>query len=253
MLKFDPTLRQLMELRGRAVYSRSGEQVGRLESIVLDGSSGERMWLGLRRGMIKRKRLWAPAGGMVVREDGLRLPYTTSQIESAPWGLGPDEAIPAEAYMHYGLAAPPAARRAAARAPRAPEPVPMGGTRVAGAVTVRRAVEERAERRRLAVEREVLVVQRQAINEPVEQHEFADEPAELTITLYDHEPVVTTHRVAKEQITLEKQREPGKKQASADAEVGGREYGTPEDPAPEVGDKHDHHFAEEKRGDRKTA
>lgn len=272
MLKFELTLRQLMELRGRPVYSGSGEAVGRLECVVVDDNAGERVWLGLQRGLFRRHTVLVPAGAATLREDGLRVPYPASVIEASPRMKAPVERVPAEIYRHYRLAVPahhtradvvPAAtavapavgaRRAEMRVapqgdepnatPPAKAPARVGPRRPetwpAGAVTVARQVEEHEVRRRVAFEREVLVVRRERIDEPIEGIELA--ASELTITLFDHQPVVATHLVAKERISMEKRREHLKESAN------GGELAAEPAPLPQTAQ-----FERRRHGNRKTA
>lgn len=274
MLKADLSLRQLMALRGQPVYARSGEEVGRLERLVLDESGGERVWLGLRSGFLRRRTLLVPAGGAALREDGLRVAYGAGLIKAAPEMEA--AGIPRNAYTHYRLSSPdlreeaqvapsrliafetqPPAALPARTSASTPKSASSGSgakggrqpkDRKAGAVTVAKRVEEHQKQQSLAVEQEVLIVSRTRVDEPVEDVELGAQA--LTFTLFDHEPSVVTHLVAKERITVEKHQEPTKKptkETAHDAEAAA------EGPAPEVDEKHDHHFAGGKDGNRKTA
>jgi hypothetical protein len=103
-------------------------------------------------------------------------------------------------YRHYHLSYPgysyPVARQGDEVVHRALPP---------GSVRLRRWLESREEQRRVTVEREILVVRRQPVFEPIEGVELGAQRAELT--LMDDEPVVTTRIVARERVTIQASQE----------------------------------------------
>jgi sporulation protein YlmC with PRC-barrel domain len=245
------SLHHLMELRGRPVYARSGERLGTMECILYDDDTGRAGWIGIRRGPVRRRIRLAPAGGAAMREDGIRVPYSAALVDSAPRPKKGDAlATRVALYRHYHLSFPgesyPISPRingtgASTRTPK-------------GAVSLKKWVETHRERRRVPLRREVLRIHREPVYLPVDGVELGAQ--EVTITLFDEEPVVTTRVVAKERITMDKDREPRSKPLPDPKKGegdGSDDYRTPEDPAPEIGDKHDHHFAGQQRGNRQTA
>ncbi|MEX0781162.1 MAG: PRC and DUF2382 domain-containing protein [Dehalococcoidia bacterium] len=252
MLANNLSLQHLTELRGRPVYARSGERLGTLSSVLYDDETGRAGWLGIRKGPFRRRIRLAPAGGAALREDGVRLPYSAAMVDSAPRPTKGDIASTRMAlYRHYHLSFPGTSY---------PTALPANGAGISptwnprGAVRLKTWVETRHEKQRVPVQREVLRIHRERVYQPVDGVELGAQ--EVTITLFDEEPVITTKIVAKERIRVDKEREssnqplPDPKKGEED---GSDDYRTPEDPAPEVEDKHDHHFAGKQHGNRQTA
>jgi hypothetical protein len=199
MLANNLSLQQLAELRGRPVFARSGERIGTLAAVLYDDESGRAGWIGIRKGPVRRRLKLAPAGGIALRETGIRIPYSAAMVEAAPRAKrGSGEAIRMALYRHYHLSYPgysyPVAKHADDDAVVHQE-LPHG------AVRLRRWLESSEERRRVTVEREVLIVRRQPVFEPVDGVELGVQTAELT--LVDEEPVVSTRVVARERVTVQ--------------------------------------------------
>lgn len=251
VLAHNLTLQHLVQLRGRPVYARSGERLGTLDSVLYDDDTGRAGWIGIRKGHLRRRVRLVPAGGAAMREDGIRVPFSAAMVDSAPRPQNGDAAATRTAlYRHYHLSFPGASYPVAVTADGAGET----SWKPQGAISLRKWVETRHENRRVPMTREFLRIDRQPVYEPVDGVELGAQ--EVTITLFDEEPVVTTRVVAKERIKMDKERNPGSrplpdpKKGKGD---GSDDYRTPEDPAPEIGDKHDHHFAGKQHGDRQTA
>lgn len=196
------SLRQLAELRGRPVFARSGERIGKLSAVLYDDDSGRAGWIGIRRGLWRRPRL-APAGGAALRESGIRLPYSAALVDAAPrHHRGDPEATRIALYRHYHLSYPGQSYPAAL--PQAP--APLDNELPAGAIRLRRWLESKERPLRVPVEREVLVMTRQPIFEPVDEVELGAQSVELVLT--DVESVVSTRVVAKERVLLRSTHEP---------------------------------------------
>jgi stress response protein YsnF len=76
-------------------------------------------------------------------------------------------------------------------------------------VSLKKWVETREEKRRVAMNRETLRIQRVPVYQPVEGVELGTQ--EVNVTLFDEEPMITKTVVAKERISLQKDR-PGEAQ-----------------------------------------
>ncbi len=206
MLANNLSLLKLAELRGRPVFSRSGERIGRLAAVLHDDESGRAGWIGIRRGPIRRRLKLAPAGGAALRETGIRIPYSAAMVEAAPRAKRRSgDATRMALYRHYHLSYPgysyPVARLADDDAV-VRDGIPRGSIRL------RRWLESREERRRVTVGREVLVVRRQPVFEPIEGVELGSQAVELV--LMEEEPVVTKRVVAKEHVTVRASQELGR-------------------------------------------
>ncbi len=199
MLANNLSLRQLAELRGRPVFARSGERIGKLSAVLYDDESGRAGWIGIRRGPVRRRLKLAPAGGAALRESGIRLPYSAAMVDSAPRPRrGDGDATRMALYRHYHLSYPgysyPTARTAD------PDAI-VRDALPRGAVRLRRWLESREEAHRVTVEREVLVVRRRSVFEPIDGVALGSQSVE--ITLMADEPVVSTRVVGKERITVQ--------------------------------------------------
>ena len=195
------TLQHLGELRGRPVYARSGERLGTLECVLYDDDTGRAGWIGIRRGPIRRRLRLAPAGGAAMREDGIRIAYSAAMIDSAPRPKKGDiDGTRMALYRHYHLSYPgvsyPIASAANGAGPMAWKP--------RGSVSLKKWVETREEKRRVNVRRETVRIHRVPVYQPVEGVELGAQ--EVSITLFDEEPLVRTTVVAKERVTLDKER-----------------------------------------------
>ena len=258
MLSHDLSLDRLEQLRGRPVYARAGERVGRIERVLYDDELGPGGWLAIRRGVLRRRTLLAPAGGISLREDGVRLRYPAPLVDAAPDIRRNDiEATRRALYHHYRLAYPGPVVSGTTNPPPAAlskAPVRARARRRAGAVTLRSWVETKHERRYVALRRESIVVSRQPVDEPLSTHELGSQ--EVTITLFDEEPVVVTELHAKERIKVSKKselaREPLPESSRGEAHRD-EQYPVSEDTPFETGGRHDHHLRGGKRGNRQTA
>ncbi len=93
-------------LEGKPVYSSDGVSVGEVAAVFLDKETQKPEWLALRRGLLGAKQVLVPMAEASVRDDRISVPYSRSQIESAPETHGEDVSQEAERRLasHYGVA-----------------------------------------------------------------------------------------------------------------------------------------------------
>lgn len=220
MLSRDLSLANLLRLRGRPVYARGGEKIGRLHLIVYDEETGRPEWVAIRKGFLWPHTYYAPAGGLARREDGLRLPFSAKVVRSAPKIRKKSiEQSNAALARHYRLLV---------RGEVPPQP-PVGSRQPAGAVTVRKWVEQHTRKLAASIRRETLLVRRVPVYEPIDGATLGSQ--EVVVTLYDAEPVPSKSVVAREHIVLAKQFEMGD---------GGAHFAPQEQWVPLTVDSHQH-------------
>ena len=90
---------------GKPVYSTEGVSVGDVGAVFLDTDTQRPEWLALRRGLLGGKQVLVPFADAIVREDGISVPYTESQIEGAPEMEGEEVSKETERALasHYGI------------------------------------------------------------------------------------------------------------------------------------------------------
>ena len=204
MLSRDLSLAQLVRLRGRSVYARTGEELGRFRFIVCDERTGQPEFIAIRHGAIWPHTMLVPAGGLVRREDGLRVPYVGGIVRAAPpFRRKEPEESRNRLYRHYRLEPPFVA-------PTEPVETTLSP---AGAVTFRKMVEPFTRRITANLRRETLRVRRVPVYQPVENVTLGSQ--QVVVTLYDEHPVVSVHVVARERVVAEKLFEGGAKPAGA--------------------------------------
>jgi sporulation protein YlmC with PRC-barrel domain len=93
-------------LEGKSVYSSDGESVGQVGVVFLDRDTKKPEWLALRRGLLGGKQVLVPVAEASVRGDRIVVPYTVSQIDSAPEVPGEEVSQETERALasHYGVA-----------------------------------------------------------------------------------------------------------------------------------------------------
>jgi len=91
--------------RGRTVYDRDGEKLGKLGDVFLDHRTDVPAWGGIRTGLFGRRESYVPLERVVEEGDDLRVPYAKDVVTSAPQ-IDPDVALdPQEEralFEHYG-------------------------------------------------------------------------------------------------------------------------------------------------------
>ena len=93
-------------LAGKPVYSSDGALVGEVAAVFLDKDTQKPEWIALRRGIAGGKQVLVPVAEASVRGDGVSVPYSQSQIESAPETGGEEVSQETERAVasHYGVA-----------------------------------------------------------------------------------------------------------------------------------------------------
>jgi uncharacterized protein (TIGR02271 family) len=209
------TIDQLTESRGATVYSSDGEKIGSVEEIFYDEQTRQPEWIGVGTGIFKTKRVLVPVAGARVRGDRVDVHYAKDHVKDSP-DIDSDEIseqTERELYSYYGIEASkrrsdtvlPEGRRdvGAQQVTRKEEEVEVGKRGVeAGRARLRKWVETEPVEMDVALERERARVTREQVDEPVSDHDFAEE--EVEVPLRAEEPVVGKRTVAKERVGLDK-------------------------------------------------
>ena len=99
------SLDDLLSWRGNTAYDRTGDKVGKIGDLFLDGSSDLPAYASVRTGLLGRHESIVPLAGAEERDGDILLPYDAELIRSAP-SLDPDAALdPEEEHAleeHYG-------------------------------------------------------------------------------------------------------------------------------------------------------
>jgi sporulation protein YlmC with PRC-barrel domain len=126
------SVEHIEQWRGQQVIDPTGEQLGKLEEIYLDESSGTPMLIAVKSGLLGRRSKLVPIDGAAVGRDYVRVAHDKATIDGSPDTAGdgaPDAVALDEIGAAYGLkfsdrvaletAATAQARRAEAEAARA--------------------------------------------------------------------------------------------------------------------------------------
>ncbi len=101
----DHSLEDVLSWRGRTVHDRTGEKLGKVGELYLDGATDLPAYASVRTGLLGRREAIVPLAGMEERDGELHLPYDAERVRSAP-SLDPDAALdPDEEHAlheHYG-------------------------------------------------------------------------------------------------------------------------------------------------------
>jgi PRC-barrel domain protein len=92
--------------RGQPVLDPAGEQLGKLEEIYLDRSSGTPLLAAIKSGLLGRRSKLVPLDGANVSRDYVRLVHDKATVDSAPEAAGdaaPDAATLDAVGAAYGL------------------------------------------------------------------------------------------------------------------------------------------------------
>jgi hypothetical protein len=73
----------LLSWRGRTVYDREGEKLGRLDDLYLDGATDTPTHAGVRTGLLGRHLSIVPLAGAEERDGDIHLPYDAELVRSA--------------------------------------------------------------------------------------------------------------------------------------------------------------------------
>ena len=202
------TTEELVRTRGAKVYSSEGEHIGSVEEIFVDEQRGRPEWIGLGTGFLGTKRVLVPVEGATMTQHGVEVPYSKERVQAAP-DIDADELGPETEralYAHYGLGYAGENRVGTAdeaEIVRSEEELRVGKRETeAGRVRVRKWVEAEPVAVDVALDREVAVVTREPVNQPVTGAAIGQD--EVEIPLHAEEAVVQKQTVAKERIGLEK-------------------------------------------------
>ena len=99
------SLEVLLSWRGRTVYDRAGEKLGKIGDLYLDDATDVPTYAGVRTGLLGRHESIVPLAGAEERDEDVHLPFDAELVRGAP-SLDPDAALdPEEAHAleaHYG-------------------------------------------------------------------------------------------------------------------------------------------------------
>jgi uncharacterized protein (TIGR02271 family) len=213
---------RLDEMRGAPVYDYDGEKIGKVEEIFYDQQTRVPEWIGIGTGFFGTKRVLVPVKGAAPHDDGLMVAYSKDHVKDSPdidaeeisqqdeadlagyYGLGYSERRSPTGLTEGGRQ--PAGTELAAEdesITRAEEEIEVGKRPVeAGTARLRKWVETEPVALDVELQREVARVSRERIDQPVGEHEFAEE--EVEVPLHAEKPVVQKQAVAKERVGLEK-------------------------------------------------
>ena len=93
-------------LRGETIFTRSGEKIGDVQTVLYDKATGEPEWLAVQSGVFGMRSRIVPFHGAARRPDGVTVPYEASKIQAAPELEGDEISQDLERQLaaHYGLA-----------------------------------------------------------------------------------------------------------------------------------------------------
>jgi uncharacterized protein (TIGR02271 family) len=99
------TLEDIQTWRGMTAVDADGDNVGKIDEVYLDRSSGEPEWVTVNTGLFGTKTSFAPISGAEQVDDQIRLAYSKADIKNAP-SVDADGELSSEEeralYDHYG-------------------------------------------------------------------------------------------------------------------------------------------------------
>ena len=111
------TTDQILSWRGRQLYDRDGEKIGKIDEVYLDTTTNQPEWALVNTGLFGTKSTFVPLRDAEATGDEVRVAHTKSHIKDAP-RIDADgrlsESEEAELYRHYDLDHPGADGRTAA-------------------------------------------------------------------------------------------------------------------------------------------
>jgi sporulation protein YlmC with PRC-barrel domain len=100
---------QLEQVKGAAVTTSDGQQVGVVEGIYLDETSGQPEWALVNTPWVGKRDTFVPLREATFEGGNLSVPYRQEQLQGAPM-VDPDGALEdweeAKLYSHYGMPYP---------------------------------------------------------------------------------------------------------------------------------------------------
>ena len=215
------TIDRLSEARGLDVYDSDGDKIGSVEEIYYDEQTNEPEWVGIGTGFFKTKRVLVPVQGADLRDDGLYVRFSKSQVKDSPDVKADDEIsedTERQLYTYYGIdyserrsdtvlperGAPTEARGAReGQVTRSEEELAVGKRDVeVGRARLRKWVQREPVEADVELRRETARVTRERVDQPVSGAEIGED--EVEVGLRSEEPVVQKQTVAKERVGLEK-------------------------------------------------
>jgi len=237
------TTDQIMSWRGRELYDRDGDKIGKIDEVYLDTTTNRPEWALVNTGLFGTKSTFVPLRDAETTGDEVRVAHTKSHVKDAP-GIDPDgrlsESEEAELYRHYDLDYPAGegtdsgladgrttrdvellgddddeARREAGDArgasgdamTRSEEELSVGTSdRETGRARMRKYVETEDVSETVPVRREKARVEREPITDANRDQALAGEDiteAEHEVVLHEEEPVVEKRTVPKERVRLD--------------------------------------------------
>lgn len=218
----------LSDLKGKSVYGRDGEKVGKITDFYFDAVSGEPEWFKVGTGLFGGKHFAVPVRGYSVADDGVYVPFSSSRIGDAPDSDGDGFAKhESELYAHYGVTRDDRTQPQSVRAGNAASPEPLAsqsgdysvGLRSvdSGTVRLRKSVDTQPISQDVKVKRETARIEREELNEPVTDAEIGEREIELT---FRHEEAFFEKQVmARERVTLSKSIEEGTQRLEGTAQI----------------------------------
>jgi uncharacterized protein (TIGR02271 family) len=212
---------RLDQMRGAPVYDSDGDKIGKVDEIFYDHQTRAPEWIGVGTGFFGSKRVLVPVKGSAPYDDGLMVAYSKEQVKDSP-DIDEDEIsqqCEADLAAYYGLGyskqrsqtgLTEGGKRPATTGgkdkqsvTRSEEEVEVGKRPVeAGSARLRKWVETEPVALDVELQREVALVSRERIDQPVGEHDFSEEEVEMP--LRGEKPVVQKQAVAKERVGLEK-------------------------------------------------
>ena len=216
---------RLDEMRGAPVYDSNGDKIGKVEEIFYDQQTQVPEWIGIGTGFFSNKRVLVPVKGAAAKDDGLIVAYSKQQVKDSP-DIDEEEISQqreAELATYYGLGyskhrsqtglvegrkqtstGSSRRRRDEDQAvTRSEEEIEVGKRPVeVGKARLKKWVETEPVALDVDLQREVVHITRERIDQPVADHDFSEEEVEMP--LHREKPVVQKRAVAKERVGLEK-------------------------------------------------
>jgi uncharacterized protein (TIGR02271 family) len=237
------TTEQILSWRGRELYDRDGEKIGKIDEVYLDTTTNQPEWALVNTGLFGTKSTFVPLRDAEATGDEVRVAHTKSHVKDAP-RVDADgqlsEREEAELYRHYDLDHPRGdgrdsglgdgrttrdvellgdddeeARRDSGDVrgtsddaiTRSEEELNVGTSeREAGRARLRKYVETEEVSETVPVRREEVRVEREPITDANRDEAHAGgeiTEAEHEVVLHEEEPVIEKRTVPKERVRLE--------------------------------------------------
>lgn len=206
---------QLIELRGKPVYSSDGEKVGKVHEVFFDPVSNQAEWIGIGTGLLGMKRLLVPVNGARIEDrDGecVMVPFSKQRIKDAPDIRSEDITMDEERQLwnYYGMQAPQTfsgtTEGGSATISRHEEELRVGKREVErGRVRLHKWVEIEPVSTDVELRSETADIERETIDRPASQAEFGNE--DIEVPLHEEEPVVEKRVMEKERVTVRPRQE----------------------------------------------